>query len=109
MKTLIFILFPFFLSAQSIRGFGVEIPCPQCKTDLSLIFRSTGGVDLILCRGDGLTWVLHEGSLKPAGFRLTPNGIEVYFDERKIYFTNDIALEGNKRYICSTYGLIKAI
>lgn len=106
MKTLIFILFSVSLSAQSIRGFDVEIACPQCKSDLNLIFRSTGGVDLVLAIGGGFTYVLHEDKLKLGGFKLKSNGIDVYFEGRTIFFTQNIAYEGMKRYFCSTYGVL---
>ena len=106
MKTLILILFPFFLSAQVIRGFDAEIPCPQCKSDLNLIFRSTGGIDLVLAIGGGFAYVLHEDKLKLGGFKLKANGIEVYFEGRTIFFTQNVAYEGMKRYLCSTYGVL---
>ena len=109
MKTLILLLFPFFLSAQVIRDRTVEIPCPQCPMDLGLVFRSSGQLELVLCIGGGRQYVLHENKLKPAGFKLLAEGVEICFDNRKIYFTNNIAYEDNKRYICSTYGSIKAI
>ena len=106
MKTLILILFPFFLSAQVIRGFDVEIPCPQCKTDLNLIFRSTGGIDLVLAIGGGRQYVQIGDELKPAGFKLMANGIEICFDGRTIFFTQNVAYEGMKRYLCNTYGVL---
>ena len=109
MKTLILLLFPFFLSAQVIRDRTVEIPCPQCPMDLGLVFRSSGQLELVLCIGGGRQYVLHEGKLKPAGFKLLADGIEICFDNRKIYFTNNIAYEGDKRYICTTYGLLKSV
>mgnify|MGYP003525160367 FL=1 len=109
MKTLILILFPFFLSAQVIRDRTTEIACPQCPMDLGLVFKSSGQLELVLCIGGGKQYVLHENKLKPAGFKLLADGIEVCFDNRKIYFTQNVAYEDNKRYICSTYGLIKAI
>ena len=108
MKTLIFILFPFFLSAQVIRGFDVEIPCPQCESDLNLIFRATGGIDLTLAIGGGRQYVLHDGQLELAGFKLLADGIEICFDGRKIFFTQNVAYEGSKKYLCSTYGITKA-
>ena len=104
MKTLILLLFPFFLSAQVIRDRTVEIQCPQCPQDLGLVFKSSGQLELILCVGGGYTYVLHEEKLKLARFKLLAEGIEVNFDGREIYFTNNIAYEGDKRYICSTYG-----
>ena len=109
MKTLILLLFPIFLSAQVIRDRTVEIQCPQCPQDLGLVFKSSGQLELVLCIGGGRQYVLHENKLKPAGFKLLAEGIEVNFDGREIYFTNNIAYEGVKRYICSTYGLIKSI
>lgn len=109
MKTLIFLLFPILLSAQVIRDRTVEIPCPQCPQDLGLVFRSSGQLELVLCIGGGRQYVLHENKLKPAGFNLLAEGIEICFDNRKIYFTEGIAYEGDKRYICSTYGLLKSI
>jgi hypothetical protein len=109
MKTLIFILFPIFLSAQVIRDRTVEIACPQCPMDLGLVFKSSGQLELVLCIGGGRQYVLHENKLKPAGFKLLADGIEICFDNRKIYFTQNVAYEGDKRYICSTYGLLKSI
>jgi hypothetical protein len=109
MKILIFILFPVFLSAQVIRDHTVEIPCPQCHMDMGLVFRSSGQLELMLCVGGGRTYILHENKLKPAGFKLLANGIEIYFDSRTIFFTQNIAYECNRKYICSTYGLSKLV
>lgn len=109
MKTLIFILFPFFLSAQVIRDRNVEIPCPKCPMDLGLVFKSSGQLELVLCIGGGHQYVLHENKLKLASFKLLCDGIEIHFDDRKIFFTQNIAYENNKRYICSTYGLLKSV
>ena len=104
MKTLIFLLFPVFLSAQVIRDRNIEIPCPQCPMDLGLVFKSSGQLELILCIGGGRQYVLHENKLKPAGFLFRSDGIEICFDNRKIFFTKNIAYEGSKKYICDTYG-----
>ena len=109
MKTLILLLFPIFLSAQVIRDRTVEIQCPQCPQDLGLVFKSSGQLELILCVGGGYTYVLHEEKLKLARFKLLADGIEICFDNRKIYFTQNIAYEGDKRYICTTYGLLKSV
>jgi hypothetical protein len=109
MKTLIFILFPIFLSAQVIKDRTVAIACPQCLMDFALVFESSGQLELVLCIGGGRQYVLHEGKLKPAGFKLLAEGIEICFDGRKIYFTEGVAYEGDKRYICITYGLLKMI
>lgn len=109
MKTLILLLFPFFLSAQVIRDRTVEIACPQCPMDLGLVFKSSGQLELVLCIGGGRQYVLHENKLKPAGFKLLAEGIEICFDNRKIYFTQNVAYEGSKKYICSTYGLLKSV
>jgi hypothetical protein len=109
MKTLIFILFPFFLSAQVIRDKNLEIACHVCETDMHLLFKSNGGIELLLCINAGRPYVLHEGKLKEAGFALVRGGIEISFDGRKILFTESIAYEGDKKYICSTYGLLKSI
>lgn len=106
MKTLIFILFPLFLSAQVIRDRVVEIPCPRCKSDLNLIFRSTGGIDLVLAIGGGRQYVQIGDELKPAGFKLRNDGIEICFDGRTIFFTQNVAYEGMKKYLCSTYGVL---
>lgn len=77
--------------------------------DLGLVFKSSGQLELILCIGGGRQYVLHENKLKPAGFKLLTDGIEICFDGRKIYFTQNVAYEGDKKYLCSTYGLIKMI
>jgi len=107
MKTLLFVLFPIFLHGQVISDSQVEIACPQCTQNMGLVFKSSGQINLILCVGGGKIYVLHENKLKSAAFRLMPEGIEVYFDGRKIYFTQNIAYEDDKRYICSAYGLSK--
>ena len=77
--------------------------------DLGLVFRSSGQLELVLCIGGGRQYVLHENKLKPAGFKLLAEGIEICFDNRKIYFTQNIAYEGDKKYICTTYGLLKSV
>ena len=104
MKTLIFLLFPLFLSAQVIRDRNIEIPCPPCYKPMALLFRSSGGIDLVLCMDDGHPFVFHKNKLKPAKFLFRCDGIEIEFDNRKIFFTQNIAYEGSKKYICDTYG-----
>ncbi len=73
------------------------------------MFRSSGQLELVLCIGGGRQYVLHENKLKPAGFKLLSDGIEICFDGRKIYFTQNIAYEDHKKYICTTYGLLKSV
>lgn len=100
-------LLPVFSFAQ-IRFGQTEFPCVPCDTSYQLLFRSEGGIDLSLIIHPGFRGlkVLFEDKLYDAGF-VNGEKFTVCFDNRKIIFTDILAYEGDKVYICNIIRALK--